>query len=101
MYGKPYSNQRKKILQQVTWDSNKNIADLESLLQGKRHDLNGLTRQRLLQRIAESLSWYAILNTLTLPELKDMLHQEVVSGLRSGALIQQYTHVQKKLRHLI
>jgi len=101
MYGKINSDKRKQMLAQISWDAKFDLNELELLLQGEIKNVDYITRVRLFQRIAESFSWYAILEMLTLAELKFLLQKEIISGLRSVALRKQYFYVQQRLQQHI
>lgn len=101
MYGQPHTKKRFQQLSQVSWDAPLKADLLDELLQGKRQKVGGLTRKRLFQRIAESFSWYTILELLTRAELKFLLQNDVIAGLRSADLRKKYTHAQQRLQEFI
>jgi hypothetical protein len=98
MYGQPKNKARLKKLAQVCWDAPISAEHLDDLLQGKIEQVGMLSRKRLFQRVAESYSWYAILQLLTPSELVDMLQNDVIDGLRSNMLKEKYKYAQQRLQ---
>lgn len=98
MYGSPDNPERRKLLEQVCWDTHYDGDALNALLMGRVQVHGMLTRKRLLQRLLESYSWYTLLKLVTAAELSDLLKSDVIDGLRSKSLQRIYRHAQTQLQ---
>jgi hypothetical protein len=98
MYGSTDNPTRKKLLEQVCWDTHYDGEALNDLLIGRIQKVGMLSRLRLLQRLLESYSWYTLLKLVTASELSDLLKSEVIDGLRSKSLQRIYRHAQTQLQ---
>lgn len=92
---------KNKILNQILWDYNISIVDIEAVLKGKKKLAGHYTREMLFQKMIESYSWFTIIQLFTPNEIQYLLTSQVISKLRSPSLRQKYEFVQKRLHQII
>jgi len=92
---------KNKILNQILWDYNISIVDIEAVLNGEKKLAGHYTREMLFQKMIESYSWFTIIQLFTPIEIKYLLTSQVISKLRSPSLRQKYEFVQKRLHQII
>lgn len=93
--------EKSKLLQQIMWDYNIPVSDVESLIAGKKKRAGHYTRDAIFKKMLESYSWFTILNIFTLGEIRDMLTHDVVKNLRMPSLRKKYEFIQKRLYEII
>ena len=92
---------KNKILNQILWDYNISIVDIEAVLNGEKKLAGHYTREMLFQKMIESYSWFTVIQLFTPNEIKFLLTSQVISKLRSPSLRQKYEFVQKRLHQII
>lgn len=92
---------KSKIFSQIMWDYNIPVADIEALLSGRKETAGHYNRKSLFKKLLESYSWYTILHILTPNEIKNLLTDDTINGLRSPSLKKKYGFVKKRLQEII
>lgn len=95
------TKEKNKLLNQILWDYNIPIEDIEAVLKGKKKLAGHYTREMLFQRMLESYSWFTIIQLFTPIEIQYLLTNQAISKLRSPSLRQKYEFVQKRLHQII
>ena len=93
--------ERNKLFRQIMWDYNIPVDDIEALLSGSNNKAGHYNRSTLFQKILESYSWFTILNVFTPDEIKSLLTEDVIRGLRTPSLKKKYEFVKKRLQEII
>ena len=93
--------ERNKLLRQIMWDYNIPAADIEALLSGSNEKAGHYSRKALFQKMLESYSWFTILGVFTPDEIKSLLTDNVINGLRAPSLKKKYEFVKKRLQEII
>ena len=83
------------------WDYNIPIAEIEALLSGKQENAGHYNRQTLFRKMLESYSWFTILQFFPPDEIKGLLTDDIIKGLRTPSLKKQYEFVKKRLQEII
>jgi hypothetical protein len=93
--------QKNKLLQQIIWDYNIPVAEIEAVLKGEKSLAGHYTREMLFQKIIESYSWFTILELFSPEEIKTLLNNDVIQKLHSPSLQKKYEFIQKRLPEVI
>jgi hypothetical protein len=93
--------ERQKLLNQILWDYDISIEDIEAVLKCEKKIAGHYTREMLFQKVIESYSWFTILQLFTPNEIQFLLTNQAISKLRSPSLRQKYEFVQKRLHEII
>ena len=93
--------QKNKLLQQIIWDYNIPVAEIEAVLKGEKSLAGHYTREMLFQKIIESYSWFTILELFSPEEIKTLLNNDVIQKLHSPALRKKHEFIQKRLQQII
>lgn len=93
--------EKNRILNQIMWDYNIPVNDIEELLSGKKEKAGHYNRKMLFKKLIESYSWFTILELLTPDEINDLLTEETINGLRSASLKKKYEFIKKRLQEII
>ena len=93
--------QKKILLQQIVWDYNIPVDEIEDVLKGHKHMTGHYTRNMLFRKLLETYPWFTLIEMFTPVELKLMLNNEVINTLRAPSLQKKYGFVQKRLQEII
>jgi hypothetical protein len=93
--------EKNKLLRQIMWDYNIPLTDIEALLSGRIEMAGHYTRKTLFRKMLESYSWYTILQVFTPVEIKNLLTDDTINGLRTSSLKKKYAFVKKRLKEII
>ena len=93
--------QKNILLQQIIWDYNIPVDEIEDVLKGHKQLIGHYNRNMLFRRLLETYPWFTLLEMYTPEELKMMLNNEVIRTLRSPSLQKKYEFVQKRLQEII
>jgi hypothetical protein len=93
--------ERNKLFRQVMWDYNIPVADIEALFAGKKKQAGHYSRITLFRKMLESYSWFTLLKIFTPEEIKIMLNNDVINGLRTPSLKNKYEFIRKRLQEVI
>jgi len=93
--------QKKILLQQIIWDYNIPVDEIEEVLKGHKQMTGHYTRSMLIRRLLETYPWFTLIDMFTPEELKIMLDNDVIKTLRSPSLQKKYEFVQKRLQEII
>lgn len=93
--------EKNKLLNQILWDYNVPVEDIEAVLKGKKKLAAHYTREMIFQKMLESYSWFTIIQLLPANEIKNLLTNQVIGKLRSPSLRQKYEFVRKRLQQNI
>jgi len=92
---------RQQLLNQILWDYDISIDDIDAVLKGKKKIAGHYTREMIFQKMLESYSWFTILQLFTPNEIQYLLTNQAIGNLRSPSLRQKYEFVQKRLHEII
>ena len=95
------TKEKNQLLNQILWDYNIPIEDIDAVLKGKKKLAGHYTREMLFQRMLESYSWFTIIQLFTPIEIQYLFTNQAISKLRSPSLRQKYEFVQKRLHQII
>jgi hypothetical protein len=93
--------ERQKLLNQILWDYEIPIEDIDAVLMGKKKFAGHYTREMLFQKMIESYSWFTILQLFTPNEIQFLLTSQAIGKLRSPSLRKKYEFVKKRLHEII
>lgn len=93
--------ERHKLLNQILWDYDISIEDIEAVLKGEKKLAGHYTREMLFQKMIESYPWFTILQLFTPNEIQFLLTNQAIGKLRSPSLRRKYEFVQKRLHEII
>ena len=93
--------EKDKLLNQILWDYDISVEDLEAVLKGDKKRAGHYTQEMLFKKMLETYPWFTIIQLLTPNEIQHLLTKRVVSTLRSPSLRQKYEFVQKRLHQII
>ncbi len=90
--------EKEMILKSIYWDYDINPATLLSVLNGEKEEIKDfLTKERILLRMAERLSWLEITGILEKSQLKDLVTNKLIEKLRQPELKEKYEFIRKVL----
>ena len=92
--------ERNRLLKQIMWDYNIPVEDVEALLSGNKVKAGHYSLETLFKKMLESYSWFTILQIFTPDEIKSLLTDEVVNGLKSTSLRKKYNFVKQRLQQI-
>jgi hypothetical protein len=92
---------RHKLLNQILWDYDISVEDIDAVLKGKKMYAAHYTREMLFQKMIESYPWFTILQLFTPNEIQFLLTNQAIGKLRSPSLRRKYEFVQKRLHEII
>jgi len=95
------ASERYKLLNQILWDYNVPIKDIEAVLLGEKERIGHYNREIIFQKLLESYSWFTIVQMLPPDYIKILLSNRVISKLRSSSLRHKYEFVHKRLHQII
>ena len=93
--------EKNKLLNQILWDYNISVEDIEAVLKSEKKLAGHYTREMLFRKMIESYSWFTIIQLITPKEIQSLLTSQTISKLRSPSLRQKYEFVQKRLHQII
>ena len=93
--------ERNKLFRQIMWDYNISEDDIEALFSGERIKAGHYNRETLFRKMLESYSWFTLLNVFTPHEIRILLTNDVITGLRSEALKNKYEFIKQRLQEVI
>lgn len=93
--------ERNKLFRQIMWDYNISEDDIEALFSGERIKAGHYSRETLFRKMLESYSWFTLLNVFTPNEIRILLTNDVITGLRSEALKNKYEFIKQRLQEVI
>jgi hypothetical protein len=93
--------ERNRLFRQVMWDYNIPVTDIEALFSGKKKQSGHYNRRTLFQKMLESYSWFTLLKIFTPEEIKSLLTNDAINGLRVPSLRKKYEFVKKRLQEVI
>lgn len=95
------TTEKNKLLNQILWDYNISIEELEDVLTGKKTKAGHYTLEMLFQKMIETYSWFTIIQLFTPNDIQFLLTNQTISKLRSPSLRKKYEFVQKRLHQII
>lgn len=93
--------ERNNLFRQIMWDYNISEGDIEAVFSGEKLKAGHYTRESLFRKMLESYSWFTLLNVFTPLEIRTLLTNEVITGLRSEALKSKYEFIKQRLQEVI
>jgi hypothetical protein len=94
-------SEKKVLLDQILWDYNIPINDIDAVLQGRKDRAGHYSQEIIFQKLLESYSWFTIIQLLPPDSIRNLLTSEVINKLRSPSLRHQYEFVRKRLQQII
>ena len=95
------TTEKNKLLNQILWDYNISIEELDDVLTGKKTRAGHYTLEMLFQKMIETYSWFTIIQLFTPNDIQFLLTNQTISKLRSPSLRKKYEFVQKRLHQII
>lgn len=95
------ATKRNTLLQQILWDYNISIEDIEAVLQGDKKKAGHYNQEMIFLKILESYPWFTILQLFSPIQIKNLLTNKVIKKLRSPSLRIKYEFVQQRLQQVI
>ena len=87
-----------KVFQQIFWDYNYEISELNDILTGKNPGNSWLNKNYILRRMFERLSWYELLEILGKDEINSILTDPFIASLRDVGLRKKYGIIRQLLQ---
>jgi hypothetical protein len=88
----------RRIMKHVVWDYDVDPYELHEVVLGKRQKVGHFDRKRVFLRMLERLSWYDLLDLLTVDLLRDLLTPETIAGIRRRDVRERYGHIRRVLQ---
>lgn len=95
------ASERIKLLNQVLWDYNISVKDIDAVLTGKKESAGHYNREIIFRKLLESYSWFTILQLIPPYDIKFLLTNQVINKLRSPSLRNNYEFVRERLHQII
>lgn len=93
------SNNQQKLqpLRLISWDYNVEPQLMYDVLTGKAEKAGPFSRDKILLRMMERLSWYDLLDILGMEGIKSLLTRELIQKLRFEYVREKYEFIRKVL----
>ena len=88
----------RRLMKHVVWDYDVDPYELHEVVLGKRRKVGHFDRTRVFLRMLERLSWYDLLDLLTVDLLRDLLTPETIAEIRRRDVRERYEHVEAYFR---
>jgi hypothetical protein len=86
-------------IQSAFWDYNIDPSKLYLILLDKNPSIGSLTKEKILLRLIETLSWYEILDLLGKDYLRKNLTKDITNKIRNSVLRERYEYVRRILQN--
>ena len=83
----------RRIMKHIVWDYDFDPFVLYDVAIGRVEKAGHFTRERVLLRMLERLSWYDLLDLLGIDSLRSILTSELISKIGDSALREKYEYV--------
>ncbi|MBU0558734.1 MAG: hypothetical protein KKD86_15210 [Bacteroidetes bacterium] len=91
------TEEKLEALKKIFWDYNTQMLPLDKIVAGDLKSIDEYERALLLNRMLERLSWYDLLDILSLKTLKEYLTKETISRIRFIELRNKYEYLRSVL----
>ena len=93
------SERQLRALRRINWDYVIPVTEMLAVLRGQQERAGHWSREDLLLRMLDQLSWYELLDFFSARELAEILNPEFLSRLRNREKREKYERLGKILRN--